>query len=116
MDDTNRPSQRELLVLLGVVALFVVLIVVSGSPARFLNWVLSILAAFSLLLLFAFVFALVLVVVAAVLHRYMEKRRQESDDESPDQQSPQPRIRRAQYFPRRQRQHQPTDEREDSDY
>ncbi len=116
MDDTNRPSQRGLLVLLGVVALFVVLIVVSGSPARFLNWVLSILAAFSLLLLFAFVFVLVLVVVAAVLHRYMEKRRQESDDELPDQQSPQPRMRGAQYFHRRQRHHRPTDEWEDSDY
>ena len=116
MDDTNRPSQRGLLVLLGVVALFVVLIVVSGSPARFLNWVLSILAAFSLLLLFAFVFALVLVVVAAVLHRYMEKRRQESDDGSPDQQSPQPRIRGAQYFHRRQRHHRPADEWEDRDY
>ena len=86
MDDTNRPGQRGLLVLLGVLALFVVLIVVSGSPARFLNWVLSILAAFSLLLLFAFVFALVLVVVAAVLRRYVEKRRQESDDEPPDRQ------------------------------
>ncbi len=110
MDDTNRPSQRGLLVLLGVVALFVVLIVVSGSPARFLNWVLSILAAFSLLLLFAFVFVLVLVVVAAVLHRYMEKRRQESDDELADQQSPQLRMRGAQYFHRRQRHHRPADE------
>ena len=110
MEDTNRPNQRGLLVLLGVVALFVVLIVVSGSPAGFLNWFLSILAAFSLLLLFAFVFALVLVVIAAVLHRYMEKRRQNSDDELHDQQS---HLRRAQYFPRRQRQRQPTDEREE---
>ncbi len=116
MDDTNRPGQRGLLVLLGVVALFVVLIVVSGSPATFLNWVLSILAAFSLLLLFAFVFALVLVVVAAVLHRYMEKRRQESEDEPPDRQSPQPRMRGAQYFHRRQRHHRSDDEWEDSDY
>ena len=116
MDDTSGPSQRRLLVLLSVVALFVVLIVVFGSPARFLNWVLSILAAFSLLLLFAFVFALVLVVVAAVLHRYMEKRRQESDDEPPDRQSPQPRIRGAPYFHRRQRQHRSDDEWEDSDY
>jgi len=103
-------------VLLGVVALFVVLIVVSGSPARFLNWVFSILAAFSLLLLFAFVFALVLVVVAAVLRRYMEKRRQEFDDELPVQQSPQPRIRRAQYFHRRQRHDRQDDEWEDCDY
>src|SRR5437588_2214374 len=90
MNDTNRPGQRRLLLLLGVVALFVVLIVVSGSPARFLNWVLSILAAFSLLLLFAFVFALVLVVIGAVLRRYVERRRQEPDDEPRDRQSPQP--------------------------
>src|SRR5438270_6416497 len=110
MDDTNRPSQRGLLVLLGVVALFVVLIVVSGSPARFLNWFVSILAAFSLLLLFAFVFALVLVVVAAVLRRYVERRRQEPDDEPRDRQSPQPRMRGAQYFHRRQRHHRSDDE------
>ena len=110
MDDTNRPGQRRLLLLLGVLALFVVLIVVSGSPARFLNWVLSILEAFSLLLLFAFVFALVLVVVAAVLRRYVERRRQEPDDEPRDRQSPQPRIRGAQYFHRRQRHHRPDDE------
>ncbi len=116
MDDTNRPSQRGLLVLLGIVALFVVLIVVSGSPARFLNWFVSIQAAFSLLLLFAFVFALVLVVISAVLRRYMERRRQEPDDELPNQQSPQPRIRRAQYIHRRQRHHRPADEWEDSDY
>ncbi|TMC23912.1 MAG: hypothetical protein E6J33_01765 [Chloroflexi bacterium] len=116
MDDTNRPGQRGLLVLLGVVALFVVLIVVSGSPARFLNWVFSILAAFSLLLLFAFVFALVLVVVAAVLRRYVERRRQEPDDEPRDRQSPQPRMRGAQYFHRRQRHHRPADEWEDRDY
>ena len=116
MDDTSGPGQRRFLVILGVVALVVILIIVSGSPARFLNWFVSILAAFSLLLLFVLVFAVVLVVIAAVLHRYIKKRRQEFDDEPPVQQTSRPRIRRAQYFPRRQRHQQPSGEREDSDY
>ncbi len=116
MDDTSGLNRYRLLVVVSIVTLIVILILVSRSPATFLNWFVSILAAFSLLLLFVFVFALVFVVIGAVLHQYIKKRHQETDDESPDQQSLQPRIRRVQYFPRRERHHQPTDEREDSDY
>ena len=103
MDDTSGPGQRRLLALLGVVTLLA-LIIISGSPTRFLNWVFSLLEALSVLLLFVFVFALVLVMIAALLHRYMRKRRQEELD---DQQSA---IRATQPIQRGHRNHQPPEE------
>ena len=114
MDDTSGFNKRGRLIGLGIVALLVVLIIVSGSPARFLNWILSLLAAFSLVLLFLFVFALVVVVISAVLHRYIERRRQET--ELPDQQLPQPRMRRVQYTSRREPRRSSNDDWEDNDY
>jgi membrane protein implicated in regulation of membrane protease activity len=107
MEDTSGPGQRGLLALLSIVTLIVVLIIVSGSPERFLNWFLSLLAALTILLLFVFVFALVLVVIAAILRRYIEKRRQAFDDELHDQQSD---VRRTQYIRRRQQNHRAPEE------
>src|SRR5438132_8179876 len=104
MDDTSRSNKRRLLVLLGIV--IVVLIIVSKSPATFLSWFLTILVAFSLLLLFAFVFALVVVVIGAVLRRYRERQLQETDEERLEQQLP----RHPGRAHRRQRQHRPPDE------
>src|SRR5438876_11267488 len=88
MNDTSRSNKCGLLVALGSVTLIVVLIIVSKSPATFLSWFLTILVAFSLLLLFAFVFALVVVVLGAVLRRYRERQRQETDEEPLEQQLP----------------------------
>ena len=106
MDDTSRSNKRRLLVLLGIVIVIVVLIIVSKSPATFLSWFLTILVAFSLLLLFAFVFALVVVVIGAVLRRYRERQLQETDEERLEQQLP----RHPGRAHRRQRQHRPPDE------
>lgn len=115
MNDTSGSKKRGWLLALSVVALMVILILVSKSPATFLNWFFSILAAFSGLLLFVLVFALVLVVIAAILRRYREKQRQETHDEPPDQRLPQSRMRRSRYIPRQQEPPQSIDDWQDSD-
>src|SRR5439155_11134424 len=72
--DASRSNKRLLCIFLSIVALGILLIIITGSPSAFLNWVVSILTALTLVLIFVAASILLIIFIGAVIHRYARGR------------------------------------------